>query len=121
MRALLSLTVLIAALAASGGADATQGRATLTVDPPSGPYGTEFRAKATGLLPGTAVIAVMRFPTGEEAVGPFLDAVPPSGEWDVPEPWLSAAPEPLGQYVSQIKTADGATVLASATFTVTDP
>jgi hypothetical protein len=59
----------------------------------------------------------MRFPTGDEDRGPTLAVAPTSGEWQ-PAPWHSAPPEPLGQYTILIKSSDGATVLASGTFTV---
>ncbi len=118
MRALSSLLALIVAFTTLASAVAAEAQAIVTVTPASGPYGTEFQPRVTGLPPGIAVITIMRFPTGEEDPGPTLDAVPPSGEW-LPESWHYEPPEPLGRYSVEIRAADGGAMLATGTFTVT--
>ena len=118
MRVLGGLCVLVIVLGTLPATVAAQAQPTVAVQPAAGPYGTEFQPRATGLPAGIPVIAVMRFPTGEEEPGPTLDAVPPGGEW-LPEPWFSEAPEPLGRYTVLITSAEDGTVLASGSFTVT--
>jgi hypothetical protein len=119
MRVLLSLCVFLSSVVVVLPATvaAAQGQPAVTVEPSSGPYGTTFQPRVTGLPPGGGVVVVMRFPAGNEERGPSLAVAPPSGEWR-PKPWLSAEPEPLGQYTILIKTSDSATVLASGSFTV---
>jgi len=119
MRVLLSFCVLLGSvvIALPATVAAAQGQPAVTVQPASGPYGTAFQPRVTGLPPGGGVVVVMRFPAGNEERGPTLAVAPPSGEWQ-PAPWHSAEPEPVGQYTILIKTSDGATVLASGSFTV---
>jgi len=102
---------------------AIQAEATLTITPPAGPYGTAFTHRVTGLPPGIGVTAFVRDPTGAEFDGPGLGVVPPNGEWLVGsyDAWRAERGEPLGESTMIIKTIDGMTTLASATFTVTDP
>jgi hypothetical protein len=119
MRASLLLAALLTLVPASP-LVAAQERATLTVVPPSGPPGTVFQARATGLPPGVAVIAIIRLPTGEQATTRDTELVSPAGEWLVP-PWHTQHGDPVGQYTLLIAIADRATVLASGTFTVTGP
>jgi hypothetical protein len=94
---------------------------TVTVTPASGPIGTRFRTEASGLPPGSGVVAVVRDPNGVEHSGPALGAVPADGTFRPSDTWDSRPGEPLGEYVSIIKSLDGNTVFASATFTVTGP
>jgi hypothetical protein len=119
MRASLLLAALLALIPASPMATA-QERATLTVAPPSGPTGTTFQLRAAGLPPGIAVLAIMRLPDGEELATPSPGQVSPIGEW-VPPSWRSREGDPVGRYTVLIATADGATVLASGSFTITGP
>src|SRR5437763_1332215 len=120
MRVLLGVCVLLTSVViALPRTAAAQGQPAVTVEPTSGPYGTTFQPKVTGLPPGSSVVVVMRFPTGDEDRGPSLAAAPASGEWQ-PKPWHSEAPEPVGQYTVQIKTTDSGMVLASGNFTVID-
>ena len=99
-----------------------EAQAALTITPPSGPYGTVFEQRATGLPAGIGVVSVVRDPTGAEHPGPGLGAVPASGEWRVgsSDAWRAERGEPLGEYTVMVKTIDGATTLATATFTVSD-
>ena len=115
----LLLTILLALLLSPSVA-AAQGGATLTVEPPSGPPGTTFQPLATGLPPGRAVIAIVRLPTGEQAVTAVPELVSPAGAWPAP-PWQTRQSDPVGQYTVLVATPDRATVLASGTFTVTGP
>jgi hypothetical protein len=97
---------------------AAQAGATVTVEPPEGPYGTAFQPRATGLPPGAAVYAIIRLPTGEERSTPLPEAVGPDGEW-LPPPWVSEPGEPVGRYGVFIVRVGAATRLASGAFTVT--
>jgi hypothetical protein len=119
MRVLLSFCVLLSSvvIALPATVAAAQAQPAVTVEPASGPLGTTFQPRITGLPPGSGVAVVMRFPAGNEERGPTLAEAPPSGEWR-PKPWDSREPEPVGQYTILIKTSDGATVLASGSFTV---
>ena len=119
MRAAVLLTMLLALLLLPRPAVA-QERATLTVAPPAGPAGTTFQPRATGLPPGTAVVAIMRLPGGEGIATSAPGPVSPDGDW-LPPPWRSREDDPVGQYTVLIATADGATVLADGTFIVTAP
>ena len=118
MRLFWSVCVLlVSVLMALPGTVAAQAQPAVTVEPASGPHGTSFQPRITGLPPGTGVVMVMRFPTGREERGPSLAAAPASGEWR-PAAWQSAPPEPVGQYTLLIKTSVDGPVLASGSFTV---
>ena len=112
----LALPLLLAPLVALG-------QTTMTITPPAGPYGTVFEQQVSGLPPGIGVVGVIRDPTGGEHPGPGLGVVPPNGEWRISsnDAWRAVPPEPVGEYTALIKTIDGVTVLATATFTVTGP
>ena len=84
---------------------------------------TVFEQRVTGLPPGIGVVSVIRDPTGTEQSGPGLGVVPPSGEWHInsSDTWRAERGEPLGEYTAMIKTIDGTTTLATATFIAVTP
>src|SRR5919202_375224 len=105
---LVTALVLSVYLALTGAPSVAGAEAQATVNPPSGPYGTAFEQRATGLPPGIGVVAVVRDPTGAEHPGPGLGVVPPSGEWRLgsSDTWRAAPGEPLGMYTVMVKTID---------------
>ena len=121
MRGVIALVVALG-LVALGAPPPARAEAQVTITPSSGPYGTVFEQRATGLPPGIGVVSVIRDPTGTEHSGPGLGVVPPSGEWRIgsSDTWRAERGEPLGEYTAMIKTIDGTTTLATATFTVTE-
>jgi hypothetical protein len=117
MRAAVLLTMLVMLLASPPPA-AARIPATLTITPPTGPPGTTFELRAAGLPPGIAVVALVHPPSGELFAASDPGRVSPAGEWR-PPPWRTVPGDPVGRYAVAIAAADGATVLASGSFTVT--
>ena len=118
MRTIFSSCVFFAAvLVAFPAIVNAQNQPAVTVEPASGPYGTAFQPKISGLAPGTSVAVVMRFPDGHEEPGPTLAAAPQSGQWQ-PKAWQSVPEEPSGQYTIVFKNSANGTVLGTGNFTV---
>ncbi|MDQ3539348.1 MAG: hypothetical protein M3440_01555 [Chloroflexota bacterium] len=102
----------------------------LSIEPSSGSYGTSFDYTFTGLTPRAEYVLVTKLPDGTEdrlrhvadSSGTYLiagEAGPTHMAGEQLRGWLSEPGEPAGEYVVELLSADGETVLATDTFTVT--
>ena len=106
---LLSVVVFLLAPAPLGA------QPTFAIEPSSGPVGTRFIHTVSGLEPNTEYQFVLRDPSGRVDRLTFQTAL--AGRYSTD--WRAEPGEPTGVYAVQLTTADGSSVLASATFTVT--
>ena len=90
---------------------------TFTITPSAAPLGTRFVTTVEGLQPNTEYQFLLIDPSGREFPNPFRTAL--AGRFS--DSWNADPGDPLGVYTVRVVTADGQQVVASATFTVTDP
>ena len=88
-----------------------------SITPSEGPVGTRFIHTVTGLAPNTEYQFRLRGPNGYEDLLTFQTAL--AGRYSTD--WRAEATDPVGPYIVEVVTADGATVLATGAFTVTRP
>ena len=116
MRPLLIPALLVlAAVLAFGRPAPALAEPTLTVTPSAGPVGSRFDNVAEGLEPRTGYAFEMRLPDGTLDYLNFEAG--PDGRFSVV--WQVEPDGPQGTYTEHLLSADGGTVLATATFTVT--
>ena len=113
-RRIPALLVLAAVLALGRPAPALA-EPTLTVVPSTGPAGSEFVNVAEGLEPRAGYAFAMHLPDGTVEYLNFMAG--PDGRFSAL--WQVEPDGPTGTYTEHLLSADGSTVLATATFAVT--